>query len=170
MGIPSAGYWCDIVWVYPALGAGATLYGYTQHWGLALHCMGIPSTGDALHCRGIPSTGDWCYIVWGLALHCMGIPSTGAWSYIVNYREATLTGRGGGHWHAQSARFSPCLCPFTVFSASSPKPPALIGPPIPYSPLHLSLSSLRPASCPLDTPAPQCSHHAPPSPASLPPP
>ena len=58
----------------------------------------------------------------------------------------------------QSARFSPCLCPFTVFSTSSPKQPALIGPPIPNSPLHLSLPSLHPASCPLDTLAPHCSH------------
>ena len=33
-----------------------------------------------------------------------------------------------------------------VFSTSSPKQPALIGPPIPYSPLHLSLPSLHPAS------------------------
>ena len=41
----------------------------------------------------------------------------------------------------------------------------LINPPIPYSPLHLSL---RPASCSQDTTAPQCSHA--PSPASPPPP
>ena len=33
-----------------------------------------------------------------------------------------------------------------VFSISSPKQPALIGPSIPYSPLHLSLPSLHPAS------------------------
>ena len=46
----------------------------------------------------------------------------------------------------------------------------LIGPPIPYSPLHLSLPSLHPASCPLDTPAPQCSHAPllPPPPPPLP--
>ena len=69
---------------------------------------------------------------------------------------------------AQSARFSPCLVPLPVFSASSPKQPALMGPPILYSPLHLSLPSLHPASCPLDTPAPQCSHaRLPPSPLAV---
>ena len=55
--------------------------------------------------------------------------------------------------------------PFPIFSTFSPKQLALIGPPIPYSPLHLSLPSLHPASCPLDTPAAQC---LPPAPPSLP--
>ena len=62
-------------------------------------------------------------------------------------------------------------CPFTRFLRLLPKQPALIGPPILYSPLHLSLPSLHPASCPLDTPAPQCSHaplpRLPPSPLAV---
>ena len=59
---------------------------------------------------------------------------------------------------AQSARFSPCLSlyPFSLPPHLNNRP--LIGPPILYSPLHLSLPSLHPASCPPDTPAPQCSH------------
>ena len=71
---------------------------------------------------------------------------------------------------AQSARFSPCLSLYP-FSPLLPKQPALIGPLILYSPLHLSLPSLHPASCPLDTPAPQCSHaplpRLPPSPLAV---
>ena len=47
---------------------------------------------------------------------------------------------------SQGARFSPCLSIYPFFSASSPKQPALIGPPIPYSSLHLSLPSVHPAS------------------------
>ena len=72
---------------------------------------------------------------------------------------------------AQSARFSPCLSlyPFSPPPHLNNRP--LIGPPIPYSPLHLSLPSLHPASCPLDTPAPQCSHaplpRLPPSPLAV---
>ena len=59
---------------------------------------------------------------------------------------------------AQSARFSPCLSLYPFSPPPHPNNQPLIGPPIPYLPLHLSLPSLHPVSCPLDTPAPQCSH------------
>ena len=63
-----------------------------------------------------------------------------------------------GSFTAQSAGFSPCLSfyPFSPPPHLNNRP--LIGPPIPCLPLHLSLPSLHPTSCPLDTPAPQCSH------------
>ena len=44
-------------------------------------------------------------------------------------------GGGGVTGAAQSARFSPCLCSFIVFSASSPKQPA------PYQPSHSLLTT-----------------------------
>ena len=75
---------------------------------------------------------------------------------------------------AQSARFSPCLIiyPFSLPPHLNNRP--LISPPIPNSPLHLSLPSLHPISCSLDTPAPQCSHapllSSPNSPSPPPPP
>ena len=60
-------------------------------------------------------------------------------------------------WRCAECQILSLPVPLPVFSASSPKQPAIIGPPILYSPLHLSLPSLHPASCPLDTPATQCS-------------
>ena len=72
---------------------------------------------------------------------------------------------------AQSARFSPCLSLYPFSPPPHPNNQPRIGPPIPYLPLHLSLPSLHPVSCPLDTPAPQCSHaplpRLPPSPLAV---
>ena len=78
---------------------------------------------------------------------------------------------GQFRWHCAECQMLSLPVPLPVFSASSPKQPALIGPPIAYSSLHLSLLlSLHPASCPLDTAIPQCSHAPPPPPPSPPPP
>ena len=78
---------------------------------------------------------------------------------------------GRFHWCCAECQILSLPVPLPVFSASSPKQPAIIGPPILYSPLHLSLPSRHPASCPLDTPAPQCSHaplpRLPPSPLAV---
>ena len=78
---------------------------------------------------------------------------------------------GRFHWRCAECQILSLPVPLPVFSASSPKQSAIIGPPILYLPPHLSLPSLPPASCPLDTPAPQCSHaplpRLPPSPLAV---
>ena len=98
-------------------------------------------------------------------------------------------------WRCAECQILSLPVPLPVFSASSPKLQALVydilpffggrcrkavlgvcsspkhpAPYRPSQPLHLSLPSLHPASCPLDTPAPQCSHAPSPAPPpSLPP-
>ena len=157
-----------------------------QFWGRVARHPPRPATGPQ-PCVGPPSPtslarSNQCPLLWGPARPLqVGTKPFLAKSLGDSFRESPFRQKRSkikqaAHVSdfagaAQSAGFSPCLSLYPFSPPPHQKQPALIGPPILHSPLHLSLPSLHPASCPLDTPAPQCSHaplpRLPPSPLAV---